>query len=58
LSTRFSVAVSLFPQAYGVSGPLNFIAAGEPGEATIEVYSYDKSGKLQSVKTVQSRPVG
>jgi len=41
----------------GVSGPLNFIAAGEPGEATIEVYSYDKSGKLQSVKTVQSRPV-
>ena len=41
----------------GVSGPLNFIAAGEPGEATIEVYRYDKSGKLQSVKTVQSRPV-
>jgi ABC-type branched-subunit amino acid transport system substrate-binding protein len=41
----------------GVSGPLDFIAAGEPGGATIEVYSYDKSGKLQSVKTVQSRPV-
>jgi branched-chain amino acid transport system substrate-binding protein len=41
----------------GVSGPLNFIAAGEPGEATIEVYRYDKSGKLQTVKTVQSRPV-
>jgi len=41
----------------GVSGPLNFIAAGEPGEATIEIYSYDKSGKLQSVKTVQSKPV-
>ena len=41
----------------GVSGPLNFIAAGEPGEATIEVYSYDKSGTLQSVKTVQSKPV-
>lgn len=38
----------------GVSGPLDFIAAGEPGGATIEVYSYDKSGQLQSVKTVQS----
>jgi len=41
----------------GVSGPLDFIAAGEPGGATIEVYSYDKSGQLQSVKTVQSSPV-
>jgi ABC-type branched-subunit amino acid transport system substrate-binding protein len=41
----------------GVSGPLNFIPVGEPGEATIEVYSYDNSGKLQTVKTVQSRPV-
>jgi len=41
----------------GVSGPLNFIAAGEPGEATIEIYSYDKSGALQSVRTVQSKPV-
>jgi ABC-type branched-subunit amino acid transport system substrate-binding protein len=41
----------------GVSGPLDFIAAGEPGAATIEVYSYDKSGTLQSVKTVQSKPV-
>jgi branched-chain amino acid transport system substrate-binding protein len=41
----------------GVSGPLDFIPAGEPGAATIEVYSYDKSGKLQSVKTVQSSSV-
>ena len=41
----------------GVSGPLNFIPAGEPGEATIEIYSYDKSGKLHTVTTVQSRPV-
>ena len=41
----------------GVSGPLDFIAAGEPGEATIEIYRYDKSGTLQSVKTVQSKPV-
>jgi branched-chain amino acid transport system substrate-binding protein len=41
----------------GISGSLNFIPAGEPGEATIEVYRYDKSGKLQTVKTVQSQPV-
>lgn len=41
----------------GVSGPLNFIPAGEPGAATIEVYSYDNSGQLHTVKTVQSRPV-
>jgi branched-chain amino acid transport system substrate-binding protein len=41
----------------GVSGSLNFIPAGEPGEATIEVFRYDKSGKLQTVKTVQSQPV-
>jgi branched-chain amino acid transport system substrate-binding protein len=41
----------------GVSGPLNFIPAGEPGEATIEIYSYDKSGKLQTVRTVHSQPV-
>jgi branched-chain amino acid transport system substrate-binding protein len=41
----------------GVSGPLNFIPVGEPGAATIEIYSYDKSGKLQTVKTVQSQPV-
>jgi branched-chain amino acid transport system substrate-binding protein len=41
----------------GVSGPLDFIAVGEPGEATIEIYRYDNSGKLHSVKTVQSRPV-
>jgi len=41
----------------GVSGPLNFIPAGEPGQATIEVFRYDKSGKLHTVTTVQSRPV-
>jgi branched-chain amino acid transport system substrate-binding protein len=41
----------------GVSGSLDFIAAGEPGEATIEVFSYDKSGTLHTVKTVQSKPV-
>jgi branched-chain amino acid transport system substrate-binding protein len=41
----------------GVSGPVDLIPAGEPGEVTIEVYSYDKSGKLKTVKTVQSTPV-
>jgi branched-chain amino acid transport system substrate-binding protein len=41
----------------GVSGPLDFIAPGEPGEATIEIYRYDNSGQLQSVKTVQSKSV-
>lgn len=41
----------------GVSGPLNFIPAGEPGQATIEIFRYDKSGKLHTVTTVQSRPV-
>lgn len=41
----------------GVSGPLNFTAAGEPGEATIEIYRYDNSGQLQTVRTVQSKPV-
>jgi branched-chain amino acid transport system substrate-binding protein len=42
----------------GVSGPVDLIPAGEPGEATIEVYSYDQSGKLKTEKTVQSTPVG
>jgi branched-chain amino acid transport system substrate-binding protein len=41
----------------GVSGPLDFIPAGEPGEATIEIYRYDNSGQLQSVRTVQSKSV-
>ena len=41
----------------GVSGPLDFIAAGEPGTATIEVYGYNEAGKLKTIKTVQSKPV-
>jgi branched-chain amino acid transport system substrate-binding protein len=41
----------------GVSGPLDFIPAGEPGQATIEIYRYDNSGQLQSVKTEQSKSV-
>ncbi len=40
----------------GVSGPLDFTDAGEPGRATIEVYEFDDEGALQSVETVESNP--
>ncbi|MDN5795677.1 MAG: ABC transporter substrate-binding protein [Intrasporangium sp.] len=40
----------------GASGPLDFTEAGEPGSASIEVYEFDKSGKLTTVKTVESKP--
>ncbi|MFG2877005.1 ABC transporter substrate-binding protein [Streptomyces sp. NPDC048337] len=40
----------------GVSGPLDFTAAGEPGQATIEVYAYDDAGKLQTLRTEVSTP--
>nr|WP_228714136.1 MULTISPECIES: ABC transporter substrate-binding protein [Prauserella] len=42
----------------GVSGPLDFIEQGEPGQATIEVYTYDQSGKLQTVRTEVSTGEG
>jgi branched-chain amino acid transport system substrate-binding protein len=35
----------------GVSGPLDFTDAGEPGRATIEVYSYDDQGQLRTLRT-------
>jgi branched-chain amino acid transport system substrate-binding protein len=35
----------------GVSGPLDFTDAGEPGQATIEVYTYDAKGQLRTVRT-------
>lgn len=41
----------------GASGTLNFTSVGEPGQATIEVYAFDKAGKLSTIKTVQSKPV-
>jgi ABC-type branched-subunit amino acid transport system substrate-binding protein len=41
----------------GASGTLNFTSVGEPGQATIEVYAFDKAGKLSTLKTVQSKPV-
>ncbi|MFC5994112.1 ABC transporter substrate-binding protein [Pseudonocardia hispaniensis] len=38
----------------GVSGPLDFVPAGEPGTASIEVYTFNDQGALQSLRTVQS----
>ncbi|TLS40710.1 amino acid ABC transporter substrate-binding protein [Streptomyces montanus] len=35
----------------GVSGPLDFTDKGEPGRATIEVYTYDDQGQLQTIRT-------
>lgn len=39
----------------GVSGPLDFSEAGEPGQASIEVYTYDEQGKLQTLSTEISK---
>ncbi|MDN3292487.1 ABC transporter substrate-binding protein [Streptomyces ficellus] len=39
----------------GVSGPLDFTEAGEPGQATIEVYTYDEKGDLKTVRTELSK---
>ncbi|MFF3398873.1 ABC transporter substrate-binding protein [Streptomyces sp. NPDC002659] len=39
----------------GVSGPLDFTDAGEPGQATIEVYTYNAKGQLQTVSTQVSK---
>jgi branched-chain amino acid transport system substrate-binding protein len=38
----------------GVSGPLEFVPAGEPGTASIEIYRFDQQGQLQTVDTVQA----
>ncbi len=40
----------------GVSGPLDFIDVGEPGVASIEVYTYNESGELETVEVVESNP--
>ena len=42
----------------GASGPLDFVPAGEPGSASIEVYGFDAAGTLSSLDTVQSQPLG
>ncbi|MGI5403556.1 ABC transporter substrate-binding protein [Streptomyces sp. CA-135486] len=39
----------------GVSGPLDFTDAGEPGQATIEVYTYNNKGQLQTLRTEVSK---
>ncbi len=40
----------------GASGSLDFIDAGEPGVANIEVYGYNDSGELETLDTVESQP--
>lgn len=40
----------------GASGPLDFTKPGEPGVANIEVYGYDKDGKLETLDTKTSKP--
>jgi len=41
----------------GMSGALDFTDVGEPGTASIEVYGYNKSGKLETLDTRQAEPV-
>jgi branched-chain amino acid transport system substrate-binding protein len=38
----------------GASGPLEFVPAGEPGTASIEVYTFNGQGALETVDTVQA----
>ncbi|MDN5860240.1 MAG: ABC transporter substrate-binding protein [Pseudonocardia sp.] len=38
----------------GRSGPLEFIPAGEPGTASIAIYSFDQKGNLVTLNTVQA----
>ncbi|EIF00156.1 ABC transporter substrate-binding protein [Saccharomonospora glauca] len=38
----------------GVSGPLDFEERGEPREALFDVYAYDESGALRTVRTEKS----
>ncbi|WP_308259081.1 ABC transporter substrate-binding protein [Pseudonocardia sp. H11422] len=40
----------------GASGPLEFVDAGEPGTASIEIYTFNAQGQLQTLDTVQSSP--
>lgn len=39
----------------GASGPLEFVPAGEPGTAAIEIFGYDQQGQLQTLDTVQAQ---
>lgn len=40
----------------GVSGPLDFIDAGEPGKATIEIYGFNEAGEFESLDSIESNP--
>jgi branched-chain amino acid transport system substrate-binding protein len=40
----------------GVSGPLDFTDAGEPGSATIEVYGFSNGGTFETISTETSEP--
>ncbi|GAA1156898.1 ABC transporter substrate-binding protein [Ornithinicoccus hortensis] len=40
----------------GVSGPLDFVDAGEPGKATIEIYGFNDAGEFESIDSVESNP--
>jgi ABC-type branched-subunit amino acid transport system substrate-binding protein len=40
----------------GVSGPLDFTDAGEPGSATIEVYGFSDGGTFETISTETSQP--
>lgn len=42
----------------GRSGPLDFIDAGEPERATIEIYGFNDAGELESLDSVESEPLG
>lgn len=42
----------------GVSGPLDFVDAGEPGKATIEIYGFNEAGEFESLDSVESNPAG
>lgn len=39
----------------GASGPLDFIEAGEPGVASIEVYKFDENGEMKSLRVEKAR---
>jgi branched-chain amino acid transport system substrate-binding protein len=41
----------------GASGPLDFVPAGEPGTASIEIYGFDAAGTLSTLEVVQSEPL-
>jgi branched-chain amino acid transport system substrate-binding protein len=41
----------------GASGPLDFADNGEPGTASIEVYTFNDQGAIETLDTVQTEPL-